>query len=61
VPTAQNGQYPETVTAGVAQNGTQTCSSTCSFPALVTGVLRLVQLNWNMEDVSYYNIWKYHD
>jgi hypothetical protein len=61
VPTAQNGQYSETVTAGLAQNGVQTCTTACSFPALTTGVSRLVQLNWGAEGVSYYNIWKYND
>jgi hypothetical protein len=59
-PTAgQNGQYAETVTAGVAQNGTQTCTTACQFPALQTGVSRLVELTWGAEGVSYYNIWKY--
>ncbi|WP_322048639.1 hypothetical protein [Paraburkholderia sp. J67] len=58
---AQNSQFSESVTAGVAQNGTQTCSTACTFPALVAGVSRLVQLNWSTDGVTYYNIWKYYD
>ncbi len=61
-PTAgQNGQFTETVTAGVAQNGAQTCTTACQFPALGTGGSRLVQLAWSAEGVNYYNIWKYND
>jgi hypothetical protein len=61
-PTAgSNGQFTETVTAGVAQNGTQTCTTACPFPALQTGGSRLVELNWGADGVSYYNIWKYND
>ncbi|MCP3716719.1 carboxypeptidase-like regulatory domain-containing protein [Paraburkholderia sp. CNPSo 3281] len=46
-----------TVAAPLTSDGT----SACSFPALTTGVSRLVQLNWGAEGVSYYNIWKYND
>jgi hypothetical protein len=62
VPTAQSvGQYAEAVTAGVAQNGVQTCTTSCSFPALQTGVSRLVQLTWGAEGVSYYDVTKYNN
>lgn len=61
VPTGQNGQYAATVTAGVSQNGVQTCTSPCSFSALTTGASRLVDLTWGAEGVSYYSIAKYDD
>ncbi|PLZ00069.1 hypothetical protein CY652_23035 [Burkholderia sp. WAC0059] len=57
-PAGQNGQYTETVTAGVAQDGTQTCATACTFPALTGGVTRLVQLTWNDEGASYYTVTK---
>ncbi|RQH04893.1 carboxypeptidase regulatory-like domain-containing protein [Paraburkholderia dinghuensis] len=61
-PTVQaGGQYSATVTAGVDQSGAQTCSPACTFPALTTGVSRLLQLNWNADGVNYYNFAKYND
>jgi hypothetical protein len=61
VPNGQNGRYAETVTAGVAQNGQQTCTAACSFPALGTGVFRLAELAWGTAGVSYYNISSYNN
>lgn len=58
---ATSGQYSTTVTAGIAQNGVQACSSACQFAALQTGASRLVELNWNVGNTAYYNIWKYND
>ncbi len=55
------GQYSTNVTAGVAQNGQQTCVAACQFPALQSGGSRLVQLGWGADGVSFYNIWKYND
>lgn len=55
------GQYSVTVTAGMSQTGTQTCSPSCTFPALVTGVSRALQLTWTADGVSYYNVSKYND
>lgn len=56
-----SGQYTATVTAGVAQNGVQQCTTACQFPALQAGGSRLVQLNWSAAQTAYYNIWKYND
>jgi hypothetical protein len=55
------GQYSASVVAGVDQNGVQECTSTCLFPALQTGGSRLAELNWNVGQTAYYNIWKYND
>jgi hypothetical protein len=56
-----SGQYTATVTAGVAQNGVQQCTTACPFPALQAGGSRLVQLYWTAAQTAYYNIWKYND
>ncbi|MBI0330430.1 hypothetical protein [Burkholderia plantarii] len=56
-----SGQYTESVTAGVGQNGVQQCTTACPFPALQAGGSRVVQLNWTGAQVGYYNIWKYND
>jgi hypothetical protein len=58
---ALSGQYSTAVVAGVDQNGTQQCVSICSYPALQTGGWRLAELMWSMDDVLFYNIWKYND
>lgn len=57
---ATSGQYSSTVTAGVDQSGVQQCSG-CQFPALQSGAGRLAELNWNVGQTAYYNIWKYID
>ncbi|WP_186010717.1 hypothetical protein [Burkholderia gladioli] len=57
---ATSGQYSSTVTAGVDQFGVQQCSG-CQFPALQSGGARLAELNWNIGQTAYYNIWKYID
>lgn len=57
---ATSGQYSSTVTAGVDQSGVQQCSG-CQFPALQSGGARLAELNWNIGQTAYYNIWKYID
>jgi hypothetical protein len=56
-----SGQYTASVTAGVAQNGVQQCTTACSFPALQAGGSRVVQLTWTNAETAYYNIWKYND
>ena len=56
-----SGQYTETVTAGVAQNGVQQCTTACQFLALQSGGSRLVQLSWSAAQTGYFNIWKYND
>jgi len=55
------GQYSASVVAGIDQNGIQECTSACLFPALQTGGSRLAELNWNVGQTAYYNIWKYND
>ncbi|MGV2291985.1 hypothetical protein AAHK20_24965 [Trinickia sp. YCB016] len=60
-PFAANGQYTESVTAGVAQNNVQQCTSTCAFPSLVVGASRLAELYWTVGKTAYYNEWKYTD
>jgi hypothetical protein len=55
-----SGQYSSTVTAGVDQFGVQQCSG-CQFPALQSGGSRLAELNWNVGQTAYYNIWRYID
>lgn len=52
------GIYSNTVTAGVDQNGVQDCNPACSFPALVTGASRLVQLSWTTGQTAFYDLWK---
>jgi len=58
---ATSGQYAETVTAGIGQNGVQQCTSACQFSALVTGASRNVELYWNYGGSLYYNLWHYDD
>jgi hypothetical protein len=57
----QPWQYSATVTAGVNQSGVQTCTTACQYPALQTGVSRLIELDWNAGGTEYYNIWRYKD
>jgi hypothetical protein len=60
-PFSTNGQYTESVTAGVAQNNVQQCSSACQFPALQAGAGRLAELYFTIGKTAYYNDWKYAD
>ncbi len=57
---AASGQYSSTVTPGADQFGVLQCSG-CVFPALQSGGARLAELNWNVGQTAYYNIWKYID
>ncbi|MGY6164140.1 carboxypeptidase-like regulatory domain-containing protein [Paraburkholderia strydomiana] len=45
---AQSGLYAGTISAGVDQTGTQTCSPACPYPALTSGITR------NFDLLSYY-------
>lgn len=56
-----SGQYTAAVTAGVDQSGVQECTAACQFGALQSGSTRLIQLNWDIGETSYYNIWSYND
>jgi hypothetical protein len=58
---AASGQYSSSVTAGTDQFGVQQCTSACQFPVLQAGASRLAELNWNVGQTVYYNIWKYQD
>lgn len=58
---AANGSYSAVVTAGVAQSGVQQCTSACAFPALQAGASRLVQLDWLVGRMQFFNIWRYND
>jgi hypothetical protein len=60
-PFSANGLYTESVTAGVAQNNVQQCTSACQFPALQAGAGRLAELFFTIGKTAYYNDWKYAD
>lgn len=47
-----SGSYTSSVTAGVDQNGTQQCTSSCSFAALTSGVTRNLDLLSNYGPIS---------
>jgi hypothetical protein len=56
------GNYTETATAGMNQNGVQACSSTpCPFPALVSGGTRNIELKWSSHGVGLLNQYNYDD
>ncbi|MGF6572045.1 hypothetical protein ABH945_004166 [Paraburkholderia sp. GAS333] len=54
------GQYQATVSAGVNQQGVQSCTN-CPFPALTTGGSRAVQLGGGQSGVEYYDVTQYND
>ncbi|MGF6659883.1 hypothetical protein QF000_001527 [Paraburkholderia atlantica] len=49
---AQSGSYAATISAGVDQTGTQTCSPACPYPALTSGITRNFDLSSNYGPIS---------
>jgi len=58
---ATSGQYAQSVTAGVQQNGVQSCNTACPFNALVAGATRTVEFNSGSGGTTYYTLWHYVD
>lgn len=56
-----NNTFSTSVTAGINQNGAQTCTTACQFLALTTGNYRDIQLDWGQNLIKVFDVFQYND